>query len=355
MRPTLPRIPRRRSPAGSGSTPARFSRAGRSSNAAASGGPVAPEASYVGRRSRRISPGSRAAGTVFPRRKPAMPVRRTAFALLIIASMALITVSYRGGAVLHGAQLVVLEAVSPIERGMSRAWDPVAGAWDWTGRLITATNENPKLERENARLREQARIAREQEAELYRVRRMLNFTDTFNFPRGFEFVAASVTVRTPGAVEQSLVIDRGSSDDVQVDDPVMVTGGLIGRVTAVTPHTAVVGLILNDGQRVSAAVTGSEAWGVLRTVSTEGTPVMQLRFVEQSAKVEVNDQIVTSGFASANGELRSVYPKGIPIGIVDNVGNDPADVHKTVQVRPFADFERIDEVLVLVPKAGRGA
>ena len=269
--------------------------------------------------------------------------------------MALITVSYRGGSTLSGAQLVVLEAVAPIERGLNRAWAPVAGAWDWTGRLFTATSQNPQLERENAELREQVRIAKEQEAELYRVRRMLNFNDTFNFPRGYEFVAASVTVRTPGAVERSLVIDRGTSDGIAVDDPVMVTGGLIGRVTDVTSNNAVVGLLLNDGQRVSASVTGSEAWGVLRTISTEGTPVLQLRFVKQSAKVEKNDQVVTSGFASANGELRSVYPKGLPIGIVDNVGNDPADVDKTVQITPFADFDRIDEVLVLVPTSGRGA
>jgi rod shape-determining protein MreC len=64
----------------------------------------------------------------------------------------------------------------------------------------------------------------------------------------------------------------------------------------------------------------------------------------------VNDMVVTSGFASKNGELRSVYPRGIPIGIVTNVGNDPADLHKTVQVTPFADFDRIDEVVVLVQR-----
>ena len=80
---------------------------------------------------------------------------------------------------------------------------------------------------------------------------------------------------------------------------------------------------------------------------------MQLRFVKQSSKLDVNDQVVTSGFASKNGELRSIYPKGLPIGYVSSVGNDPADLHKTVQVTPFADFDRIEDVMVLVQRDRR--
>ncbi len=338
MRSMLPRTPRR----------------SKRANVSATGGPVAPEASYVDRRSRpaRGGAGARARGTVFPRRRAAVPVRRAAFAGLIIVSMALITASYQGEGEPSGVQLAVLEVVSPIERGMSRAWDPIAGAWDWTGRLFSATSENPELKAENADLREQLRFSKEQADDNERLRRALAFDETFTFPNesAYDRIWASVTVRQPGAVERSLVIDRGSSDGVQVNDPVMVPGGLIGRVMSVTPDYARVGLILDDTQAVSAAVTGSEAWGVLKTVSTEGTPTMQLRFVKQSAEVAKDDQVVTSGFASKNGELRSIYPKGLPIGIVTNVGNDPADLHKTVQVTPFADFDRIDEVMIVTSK-----
>ncbi len=328
------------------------SRRSKRTNATASGGPVAPEASYVSRRSRPVRAGSRARGTVFPRRRPAVPVRRAAFALLIIASMALITVSYRGDGEPHGVQLVVLEVVSPIERGLSRSWDPIVGAWDWGGRVISSANENPRLEQENAELREQVRFLKQEVDDLEGAREALNFDETFSFPHSYDRVWAQVTVRQPGAVEHSLVVDRGANHGIEVDDPVMVPGGLIGRVMKVTPNNAVVALILDDAQGVSAAVTGSEAWGLLKPVSTEGGPTMTLRFVKQSSEVKKDAQVVTSGFASKNGELRSIYPKGIPIGIVTNVGDDPADVHKTVQVTPFADFDRIDEVMVLVRKAG---
>ncbi|MCW2920550.1 MAG: rod shape-determining protein MreC [Thermoleophilia bacterium] len=337
MRSMLPRTPRR----------------SKRASVSATGGPVAPEASYVDRRSRSVRAGARTRGTVFPRRRPAVPVRRAVFAGLIFASLALITVSYQGEGEPSGVQLVVLEVVSPIERGLSRAWDPIAGAWDWSGRLISSTNENPSLKSENAKLREQLRFATEQEEENQRLQRALAFDETFAYPNGYDRIWAEVTVRQPGAIEHSLVVDRGTSDGVRIDDPVMVPGGLIGRVTSVTRDNAIIGLLLDDTQSVSASVTGSEAWGVLKTVSNEGGPTMQLRFVRQSAEVDIDDQVVTSGFASKNGELRSIYPKGLPIGIVTNVGNDPADLHKTVQVTPFADFDRIDEVMILV-RTSRG-
>jgi rod shape-determining protein MreC len=242
--------------------------------------------------------------------------------------------------------------VAPIERGLSRAWDPVAGAWDWTGRLFTATSENPVLERENAELKAQLRLAEAAAADYERALEGTAFEERGTFPAGYEKVWASVIVRQPGAVDSSLIIDRGSSDGIAVDDAVLVVSGLAGKVIEVTPDTAVVTLIVDDAQRVSASIVGSDAWGVLRTVSTEGTPTMQLAYVKQSADVEEGDQVVTSGFASENGELRSTYPRGIPIGVVTSVGNDPADLNKTVQVTPFAEFDRIDEVMVLASGSG---
>ena len=350
MRPTLPR-PIRRRPADPGAS--RLAKGGRGVQVPA-GGSVAPTAEYVGRRGRRGAGSVRGGSTTrFPRRRSAAVVRRSVLAALIVASFALITVTYRGGVVLHGAQLAVLDVVAPIERGMSRAWDPIAGAWNWSNRIVHAANENPELRAENAELREAVRVARQQEDELLRLRRAFNYDQTANFPEGFDRVYASVLVRVPGSVESTLTISRGSDDGIQVDDAVMVTGGLLGRVVAVKAGTSVVALLTDEGQNVSALVVGSEAFGLLRTTSTEGSPVMRLEYVQQKTKVSRNDLVVTSGFRS--GELGSVYPANLPIGIVESVGNDPADTHATVQVRPLADFDRIDELFVLVPSDRGGA
>ncbi|MCW2924216.1 MAG: mreC [Thermoleophilia bacterium] len=351
MRPTLPRPIRRRRPADS----SRFAKGSRSV-AAPTGGPVAPTAEYVGRRGRRVAGGARSSsGNVFPRRRPSAPVRRSAFAALIFASIALISATYRGGVVLHGAQLAVLDVVAPIERGMSRAWDPIAGAWNWSGRLLHATDENPRLKQDNEELRAALRLAQKDADEAVTLRREMNFDARYVFPDGYEHnkVHARVIVQATGAAQGTLTIDRGSDDGIRVDDTVMVTSGLIGRITEVTPSNAVVGLITDPQQQVGVKVSGSEASGVLQTTSTEGSPAMHIDGVKQSAKVEKGDIVVTGGFRP-NGRLKSIYPEGVLVGEVTSFANPPAELEQTVQVKPYADFDRIDRVLVLVPDSRGG-
>lgn len=111
----------------------------------AAGGPVA-SAEYIGRgRRRSVSSGGRNRGIgVLPRPHSAQLTRRIVLTVLICASFGLITATYRGGEAMHAAQVQVLQVVAPIERGMSRAWDPIASAWNWCGRLFNASSENPK-------------------------------------------------------------------------------------------------------------------------------------------------------------------------------------------------------------------
>lgn len=289
-------------------------------------------------------------GSPFPRRRPGPLTRRAVLTVLICASLGLVTATYRGGVVLSGAQLGVLHVVAPIERGLTRAWQPLADGWNWTGRLFSATSDVPRLERENAQLRGQLNVAEHQLTDYTQLRRDLGFKLRGEYPAGYELQPARVVVMPTGSDMRTLTIDSGTDDGIREGDSVIADGALVGIVDRASSSDAVVSLILDDTLQVSASVSeeGSDAWGILETISTEGAPIMQLRQVKQSATVHVYDNLVTSGF-SRNG-LTSRYPAGIPIGQVTSVRNDSADVYKTVQVSPYADVDRLDHVYVLVPK-----
>jgi len=315
------------------------------------GGPVAPTTEYIGGRRRRTS-ASKGAGSIFANTKRSAPLmRRIVLTVLICASLGLITVTYRGGVVISSAQLAVLEVVAPIERGMSRAWDPIAGAWYWTGDLLSATTENPKLRERNEALEAELVIARDEASEAVQLRERLGIDDRGHYPTNYDQVDGRVIARYSSAVDKSLVIDLGSNDGIERNDPVLVNANLIGRITNVTPNSARVALILENSQSVTAAISGSDGSGVLESLSTEGTPVMRLKYVDASAKVEKFDRVVTAGWTT--GDLSSIYPRGIPIGWVSSVGLKPADLEQTVQVTPYANFERIETITVLVPKGDR--
>lgn len=300
-------------------------------------------------RRRRSLTGSRSGTGLFPRRRrPSRVVRRGVLVALIAACVAMLTVSYRadGDAALRGPQMRVLQVVAPIEQGLSRAWHPVQSAYDWCATLLRATDENPRLRQRIDELERQALIATEVEHENERLRDLLALKERGRFPAGYRMVAGSVIARPPTSSDRSVVVDLGTDDGVSVDDPVMVARGLIGHVEAVSANSARVALITGKTEAVSATVVETDANGVLRPVSNDGSPVLELAYVSHRVRVETGDLVVTSGWST--GELSSIYPRGVPVGVVSSVGNSPADLYKTIQVTPFADFDRIDEIAVLV-------
>jgi rod shape-determining protein MreC len=70
--------------------------------------------------------------------------------------------------------------------------------------------------------------------------------------------------------------------------------------------------------------------------------------VTKDKVVDRGDTIITAGWKS--GKLASLYPRGIPIGVVTSVGELDTDIYKQIQVDPFVDFSSLDSVLVLVSK-----
>ena len=323
---------------------------GRRRTPAAAGGPVGPTAEYVRRRGRRnAGSNGRASGSgVLPRPHSSMVLRRIVLTVLICASFGLITATYRGGVVIHSAQLQALQVVAPIERGLTRAWDPIANTWNWFGDLFHATSENPKLIDENEQLHTQLSGLKTVEQENQRLQALVNFEGSTKFPRDLTPTHGRVIGTLPGTSDRTLVIDLGTTRGVHVNDPVLATGGLIGIVTAVREHIAVVGLITSSDQSVGARVDSEKGGsGVLQAISTEGVPALRLTSVSQKSDVAVGDQVVTSGFRDFQSNLHSKYPPNLVIGVVTDAGNSPGELNKTIQVTPYADFENIVDVTVL--------
>ena len=79
----------------------------------------------------------------------------------------------------------------------------------------------------------------------------------------------------------------------------------------------------------------------------------RLAHVDRVTKDQVvnhGDVLVTAGWRS--GDLSSLYPRGIPVCTVDEVGQSDTDLYKQIQCDPFVDFSTLEAVIVLVRKAG---
>ena len=274
--------------------------------------------------------------------------RRAALAVLVALSIVLLT-AYFGegpGGLLHAMQRGAQEVFHPVETGVSRATKPFRDLVGWVGDNIDAKGDNDKLERENADLRQQVARAQAAEDENRKLRGLVGLPRNPGYPDGVDPITARVIGRSPTVWSEAVQLNVGSADGVRVDQPVVTDGGLAGRVTGVTGHTATVTLIVDASASngVAAQVLPDGKFGVVRP--KVGNPNdLQLQYLDKNTKVEKGNTVMTAGTTS--DKLPSLYPKGIPIGRVKRVDEDELDVYERIHVEPFADFKRMEFVQVL--------
>lgn len=281
--------------------------------------------------------------------------RRAALAVFIGLSVALLTAYFgeSGGGVLHALQKGAQEALAPIETGASRSLKPVRDLFGWVGDSFTAKSDNKKLKHEVEDLRAQVAEAQTAQRDVKELRGLVGLRRDAGYPSGTNPLTARVIARSPTVWYSTLKIDKGSGDGVKVDQPVIASGGLAGKVTTVTGGTSEITLITDSQSAVAAQIMPDGAHGIVKPEVGNPSDLL-LDFVEKGRRVTQGTTVVTSGFTSAR--VRSLFPRGVPIGSVTKADLNEVDLYQRVHIKPFADLKRLDFVQVLTSRgAGQRA
>lgn len=160
--------------------------------------------------------------------------------------------------------------------------------------------------------------------------------------RAFDPIQANVIARNPDQWEEKLILNEGSSNGVKVNMAVLTSEGLVGKIVQTTPYTSQVELLStnNTNYRVSATVSskGKEARGLIEGYDAKRGELM-LKRIDSKLKVKKGDKVTTSG-------LGGIFPKGILIGEVTKVSTDDFGLTKLAYVKPAADFQMLDHVII---------
>jgi rod shape-determining protein MreC len=272
--------------------------------------------------------------------------RRAALAVFVALSIAILTAYFgeSGGGFFHSFQRGAQEAFAPVETGASRALKPLRDFFGWVGDTVDAKKDNKQLKREVEGLRTDLAEAQTKLHDAGELDALATLRRESYFPKATDPVTARVIARSTTVWYSSLKIDKGSSDGVRIDQPVIAGGGLIGKTTSVTSGTAEVRLITDGQSGVSAQVFPEGVTGVIRPEVGNPNDLL-LEHVESGRRVTENTLVITSGFKSSRTE--SLFPRGIPIGRVSKVNLDELETYQRVHVKPFADLHSIDLVQVL--------
>ena len=278
--------------------------------------------------------------------------RRAVLLLLVAASLTLLSLYYRegNGGPLHGAEKVVATIFSPIQEVTDRALKPVRDLVNWFDETFEARGENDRLRDQVAELRDDlARADTTQQA----AKELAALDETLSggiVPNGTDPVTARVTGRSPTVWYSTVTIDKGSSDGVHVDDPVVAALGLAGKVTQTTPNTAQVTLITDADSAVTARVTPGGETGIVEP--DVGNPSdLLLDYLERGAEIAEGQMVVTAGFST--GDLGSIFPPGIPIGRITSSSVEEQQAYQRVHLEPFADLRDMAFVRVLTNPSGK--
>lgn len=250
--------------------------------------------------------------------------------LVLMAQLLLLALQVRGET---GASLLAslsLRALAPVPRLVSR----LSESLDDVGRSLRGHED---LERENAELRE--RVER-LELELFRLRNVEEERDRLA-------AALDYTPQVPGRLRPAEVVylDHSSwlrtmilhlgARPARIDQPVVSPSGLVGRVVEVAGPYAKVQLITDRASAASAVIERTRRQALIRG----GDELLELDFVPLQASVLPGDRVLTAG-------TDGIYPRGIPIGTVVEVGEE-GELFRQVGVTPAVDFSLLDRVYLL--------
>lgn len=295
----------------------------------------------------------RAASPTYPSSRAAGALRRRLIAaFLVVVSLAMLTVYFReaDGGPMHSVQGAGASVLHPFQVGAERVARPFRDAYGWGSGLFHARAENERLRDELRRTRQASIQNRSAARENLQLRKVVDFIGGPSFPGGYDQVVARVTSHAPSEFEQSLVISAGGQDGINKSDPVVsVDGYLVGQVTKVTRDSSEVTLLTDSVTAVTALDNETSTIGVLEIGDGPDRP-FELNRVPKEKIVREGDTIVTAG--RRFGRLGSLFPHGISIGRVKEVGQTDIENFQQIQVDPFVDFSSLDILVVLIPKQG---
>jgi rod shape-determining protein MreC len=264
--------------------------------------------------------------------------------IFLALSIVLITLDFRQneGGPLERLKDISSAVVAPIQRGLAAVARPV-------GDFFSAIGDIGELRDENERLTEELEQAQteidEAEAVKDQLQRLTALNDLDDPWVTMEKLTAEVIARSSSNYRWAYIINKGRSDGVRPDMAVIDSDGLVGKVLSVSSHEATIIVLIDPESSVTARVADERDTGSLR--GNGANEPLDLQLISPESDVDEGDAVITAGYD------RGIYPPGIPIGFVSEVGPEGAELEADVEVEPYVDFTKLDFVYVLLESGPR--
>ena len=253
--------------------------------------------------------------------------------LLVIISIVMVSYSVKRPTSIGFFRKLVLETAAPLANTISSSFRGLNEAWKRYIFLVGMEDENRRLKKENASLTQDIAYYREGYLEGIRLQKLLALKEKINYPT----IVARVISRDQTSIIKTILIDKGTSHGMKVDLPVIADQGVVGRIVEASPHVSKILLLIDVNSNIDSMVQESRIQGILQGASSRGC---SLKYIAKTETVSPGNIVISSG-------LSGVFPKGLLIGAVTNVDKTDSGLFQKIDVAPFVDFARIEEVMII--------
>jgi rod shape-determining protein MreC len=231
------------------------------------------------------------------------------------------------------------DLLAPLESGATVVTRSAGSMGSFLTDYRGTIRERDKLKDEVARLKNEINLLTEAKLENVRLHQLLEMKETIK--NNWTTVSAKVIGRDRGNWHHSIIINKGTNDGFEKDMVVINQDGLVGRIIAVSHNSSEVLLIADKESSVGCLVQLSRTPGVVEGVGAGG--LLRMIHIPYDTVLKENQVVISSG-------LGGTYPQGLRVGYILEVKVEPNGLMKQALIKPFVNFDRLEEVLVLKMK-----
>ena len=165
------------------------------------------------------------------------------------------------------------------------------------------------------------------------------YKDSSLINASYKLTAAHVYKNSFSATNNYLTINKGKRDSIKQDYGVITSKGIVGIIDNTSKKYARVMSVLNTNIRVNAQLKKTNHFGTLKW-NGKSPEYAQLVDLPKQAPVNVGDTIITGG-------LSTIFPKGIPIGVISAFKIDATENYFEIDIKLFNDMTNVGHVYII--------
>lgn len=232
-----------------------------------------------------------------------------------------------------------------VQGGVYRFNSKIKDSVSFVFNFSNVKKENEELKKKNSELENKALDYDSLKSENERLREMVNFK---NQNSEYNYVGCNIIGKSGSGLLDQFTINKGSKDGIEKQMIAITEKGLVGQVTAVGSNWSIIQTLSNANIAVSGYLERTKDNGIVQGYnSSNNKSLAKLTYLPLESDVKKGDIICTSDIATPYPGL---YPKGIRIGSVIDVEEDKGKVMKNAIIQPYVDFNKLEEVFIVIPK-----